>query len=634
MSKQELPTGFTAELNGNLLKVTATPSEVDKAGYVELQFGRLSVLVNITQSGEKELFLELSHQTLPMFTGEGTEVSEAITVTSSGPWTAKIYNDLSTFEFGTGGLDLTGNNLTQFTIKTIQDNQDIDNRYAFVLVTLDEDPDIARVVLVSQNGLGQLDLDPEGDLRFTADGATIDDPTYPDKYVITVDTENHREWNYSLYGLNPSYFTVTRVGETLEITTNGTNPEDAELTMQVRVYLEDNPTIRQEFIVTQLKDELTLNPATVGVVPTEGGTSDAVTITATGNWTATITSTGNTATFYSNGSTTLAGTAAGGEFRVVFPELTQGNIYPQATITVRLDGTNIVRTIVISQRELQGRVINIQNAETWYGYLTDDNTSLYRTNYMEQLYESLISTANFSTSGTFFCGGVDFLTVGRVPNNTTDIYVANCFNGTAAQGADIMAWLEASSNRVLLLLQDDRTSTMLSYLGLDQKGYVGTGGTGNNIFATNFARTLNTGSAYTVDNNVLYKYLLKDGPFTVGGATIAKDQVKLMPYDASNNCLTTWPPTMIPLMLDANNTDRLILGVDPTLRIIYLGELDLFTQVGTSTIYYIEDGLQYTAADNYTKGPYAETNTKFVNNLLAWMIEIVISGDAFTNQFK
>ncbi|MCD8167605.1 MAG: hypothetical protein LUE93_16865 [Bacteroides sp.] len=56
--------------------------------------------------------------------------------------------------------------------------------------------------------------------------------------------------------------------------------------------------------------------------------------------------------------------------------------------------------------------------------------------------------------------------------------------------------------------------------------------------------------------------------------------------------------------------------------------------MGTSTIYYVEDGLQYTAADNYTKGPYAETNTKFVNNLISWMMEVVISGDSFTNQFK
>ncbi|MCC8155054.1 MAG: hypothetical protein LIP01_13170 [Tannerellaceae bacterium] len=247
------------------------------------------------------------------------------------------------------------------------------------------------------------------------------------------------------------------------------------------------------------------------------------------------------------------------------------------------------------------------------------------------MWQSLNSPDWFGTNGTVFMGGMNFMNYAINPDASTDIYVLNSFNGDQSQGNSIRSWLEASPNRVLLALSDDRTSTMLSYLNMT--GYTGSGGTGNNVVKTNFARTINTGDTYTMDNNELYDYLFRSGPFTKDGDPIQKDQIKLLPYDASNNCLTAWPETMIPLMLDENDKSRLILGVDPTLRIIYTGEMDLFGTMGVSSIAYTENGITYTGTSNYYAGPYSEYNLKFLNNLIAWMMNVVMYGDEFTGKF-
>jgi len=91
---------------------------------------------------------------------------------------------------------------------------------------------------------------------------------------------------------------------------------------------------------------------------------------------------------------------------------------------------------------------------------------------------------------------------------------------------------------------------------------------------------------------------------------------------------------MIPLMLDENDKTRMILGVDPTLRIIYCGEMDIFGTMGVNTISYTENGVTYTGVQNYYGGPHSEANQKFLNNLMAWMFEVAIQGDEFVNKFK
>ncbi|MCC8174060.1 MAG: hypothetical protein LIO65_06715 [Odoribacter sp.] len=633
MSDKQIPSGFTAELKGNVLYVTATESEYDKAGYVTLQFGKLTTTIRIIQIGEMDDYLELSHSSLPIFSSVGGETSDTlVTVTSSGPWTATLYNAQGVFEFGTGGTVLTGDTGDKFEIQTVAPNNDIEAQFAFVHVTLNSNPQISGIVILTQNGIDGFVINPNvTDLLYDADGGELNPSV---DYEITVTATDNREWIAELYGAHKQYFEIETTANTIQVKSKGINPETFELSAAVRIYLQDNPSFSKDINITQYAHSLVVESTTFATVNTEGGQTEEIKITATGDWTVTITSSGTEAYFNDNtNSTIITGTADdNGNFRITFPELEEGGVYPEVTLTVTIDGTEITQTFTISQRPITAQVINVQNFGTLYGYLTDNSTILYRTNYVEQLYQSLVNTDWFGEKGTVFCGGTNFIDVAAVPNVNTDIYVLNSFNGTSSQGSQIRDWLDASSNRVILALSDDRTSTMISYLRLD--GYVGTGGTGNNTISTSFPRTINTGDEYTMDNNALYDYLFRSGPFTKDGPPIQKDQIRLLPYDASNNYLSQWPSTMIPLMLDETNPDRLILGVDPTLRIIYTGEMDLFGTAGVSSISYTEDGVVYTGQANYNYGPYAEYNLKFLNNLIAWMVNVVIEGDEFTNQFK
>ncbi len=635
VSDKQLPAGFTAELVDKVIYITATPSDVDKAGYVELQFGKLKVTMKISQIGEIKEYLEVSEDMLPMFTADDGQQSIDVKVTSSGPWTATLYNhDSNRFQYVGAGTStvINGVNEDTFQMEVTRINTDIENKYAFIHVTLDSNPEISAVVVVSQNGFDGITIDPAvTDIVFDADGNEINGYTYT--FTITVD--DNLPWTPSITGTNKNDFAVADNGDgTVTVTAKGINPVATELDAKLRIALVDNPTVYKEVNITQQAHLLTVDPATFANISSDGGTTPEITVTATTNWTVTIVADGNTAwigkaTDDDKTVTSITGNAGEGKFYISMAELLNGTS-PTVTVTVSLDGTEIKETLTIKQNPLELQTIRIQNSNDWYGYLTDDNTNLYRTNYIEPFWESLTNPNLFGATGTVMFKGLEFLPLAKTPAANTDIYVMNCFNGSASEGAQIRSWLDSSDKHLILAFSDDRSNNLVSYLGM--AGYTAVGGTGNNVVKTDIPRTINTGSEY--DNHPLYDYLFRSGPFTKDGQEISKEDIKLLPYDASNNCLTQWPETMIPLILDPHDSSRLIMGIDPTLRIIYTGELDLFTNKGVDSIYYTEGGQTYTGKDNYDYGPHAEANTKFMNNLIAWMLNVSLKGEAFTYTFK
>lgn len=190
--EKSLDPGLTAELDGKTLIITATPSAEDRTGYVILRFGNLKATMNIQQTGARTDRLVLSVATLPSFSSVAHESNSGyITVSSSGPWTAKIYNG-NYFSFDTGSVaitDETGDDGDGFTVYAIDTNTDPTPRYAFVLVALDSNIEMSRVLVLAQNGIGGLGVSPEGPLHFTAMGTTAGDNTQ-DFYEITVDASD------------------------------------------------------------------------------------------------------------------------------------------------------------------------------------------------------------------------------------------------------------------------------------------------------------------------------------------------------------------------------------------------------------------------------------------------------------
>ncbi|MCD7933692.1 MAG: hypothetical protein LUH15_21445 [Tannerellaceae bacterium] len=478
ISDEYIPYGMSYEFKDNMVYIHADPSEVNKGGYIEFQFGKLKATMYITQTGEIDQMLTLSHNMLPMFGFEDGLVSEEVTVTSSGPWTAKIYNDDNAFVFtGTSNIDLTGDDQDKFTITTIDENVDLKPRYAFVHAVLDANPNISAVTIISQNGVNDIILNPEpAQLIFDAEGGQV---TASTDYTITVDTgDDAIEWAAEIYGTYKQYFTATvnATAKTVTVEAVGRNPETIELSAQLRIYLVDNPAIYKEVDIIQYVHSLSVTPTTVPSVITSGGSSEVFTVTSSADWKAEITSTGNDAYFNSTANLyVITGPDGQGTFYVTFPALTSGGVVPEAIVTVTIPDTNFKQTVSVKQTALTGTIINVQNFGTLYGYLTPENT-YYRYNYVEQLWQSLNSYDWFGPEGTVFCGGVNFLEYSPTPDASTGIYVINSFDGDRSQANSARTWLEANDNRVLLLLSDDRTSTLLDYLGLATEGYAGSGG--------------------------------------------------------------------------------------------------------------------------------------------------------------
>lgn len=336
-------------MKNGVIYLSVESSEINKSGYIEFQFGKLKTTMYITQTGEVDQMLEIDPSSLPMFDNQAGETSPLVTVTSSGTWTAKIYNDLNSFMFGSGGLDLTGDNLDTFVINAIGDNTGVEPRYAFVHVVLDENPHISAVVIISQNGLGGIQLSPDTDaVVFDANGGYV---TVPEDYTFTVNVEDDEEWDFAIYGTHKTYFTAEKSADGTQVSmkANGINPETIELSAELRVYLKSNPAIYQEVQITQLVHSLSIEPATVGNVLSTGGSSDEITVTSSAPWVAKISVQGNDA--YFNGQPGLISIPgdSGESFRVTFPELTTGGVVPEVLVTITIPGTNLKKPLQLNK---------------------------------------------------------------------------------------------------------------------------------------------------------------------------------------------------------------------------------------------------------------------------------------------
>ena len=400
-----------AYLDGNTLVIEAKAlrlDETERRGIVVLSFAGLENSISIYQSGlaDDHLRVYLPDGGIPRFLSYAGINSGLIRVEASGPWTAQLY--MPGFSFNpspepapritllrsTDGL-VTDN---KFRVYTWSRNEEEATRNAFIVVTLDKDPEnYSAVVRLSQAAAGAVKLTPEDQetIQFNGIGGLVTVPlpaTNVDEFIVRPGTTDDmppqtKYWYAEIINVAPGAldkdkfeFAYTPVHDPLVPENNKVKVKTVGINTSGRIYtavlrIATDPGTYTDITITQLPANFDFVPTTVPVVPTVGGNSNAVGIDTDPSltWTATITTNGGT-----SGARTLvhheailvdeAGNPLGAgphsvstKFRVQFPKVYYPNrdLSVSAAVTVTVGG-GMSKTFNVTQNTL--------TAKAMYGY--------------------------------------------------------------------------------------------------------------------------------------------------------------------------------------------------------------------------------------------------------------------------
>ena len=628
MVDTDLPTGIEATLDEatSTLIIKAYSTSVARSGFIELQFGTMRGVVQVVQSDQQNLYLDLSVGTteMPLFPQGGASHSGNVTVTSSGSWTAVLYGEEFTFGYH-GGLaggarvtTVSGISGSTFSVSTIGSNAASESLYAFVIVSLDANPTINRVLVLRQDGNAFIELVDrmQANLLFRPDGKTICGNDYFDVLITASD-----DWQTSLSGPTAGRFSFenryiehsTGKQHYLRIRANAPLTTALDATATITGFLTIDPSIRTQIQLRQQAYTLSLSPTTFPAVPATGGKVHLTVTSSYPNW---ATAPANYVELEVGGIPTHPITVerVGNTNTLVvdFP-LIPANVIgtsPTATVTARIPGTDVSASVTIQQGQRVLRDLYILTARsghwgTWHATAGDVFT---RSN-LGRLRDEIAGTSNFGANGVVLSGSRTFSSQTGInallPNDNVHIYLSNSTHLTAAQGAQVRAWLAGDARRVLIVTSEFPFETSVTGV----RNLLGPEWTGHHEGST-LARGV-TGNANT---SLIHAYLFRDGPFSTG--TDVSAQVSVRPLDAIGGTLSTWSPTFVPIIFHPGSTSRVGMGIDPVNRIVYIGEPEIFGR-GVRT--------------NTDWGNAA--NIQFVRNVAAWIINTTQRGEEFTRQF-
>ncbi len=615
ISNADLPVHISANLKGSELTITAEASSYTHTGYIELQFGSLKATINITQNSRNTDFITLSVASLPFFSAAANAMSDAIKVNSSGDWKAQIYNG-EYFSFRSDELkqDWTGQTTESFNIFTRSSNTDAAARYSFVLVSLIDNPEVSKVLVLAQRGVGGLTIEPAGDYYgFNAFGKPTS--VSGDYYQFKVsayeggDGSVPMKWKAEITD-GAAYFEIKDLESDKFNVYSTFNNTSAAVGGQLKVYLEDTPSVYKIIELYLAPHTVILNPNTITTkIKPAGGSTSVIEVNSSTTWSATISSS-NTDAYFDDipGKTTITGAATGEGFVITFPKLSTPNVTPSATVTVTVDGTTIQRTITAEQEALPSKNPVWQSLTNSYGSIGPSYNG-----YADKLYSLVRNTSYFGSNGTVYMpNGFQFLSSSRTVSSSADVYQTSYDYPTSSQGTAIYNWWKSSNNKVLCIFNDGYMSNSFSNIGLSD--YRAT----SVAMSASLRRTFNPDQ--NILNNKLIKYLLEDGPFTAGGTPLTPDDIYIVGRDAANNFVSSYPSTFVPILVHPTNPGLVILGIDPVNRLVVCGDVDIFSSGAGTSVNWV--------------GTRGENNQKFMNNFIAWIANAVMYGEDFTNQFK
>ncbi len=220
---------------------------------------------------------------------------------------------------------------------------------------------------------------------------------------------------------------------------------------------------------------------------------------------------------------------------------------------------------------------------------------------------------NFGPSGTVVCAGFNLFVSNMTTNAISDASLAaadivyfNYVSNSALNRQNISAvqrWLKASKNRVLIVSMDgsDVNVPLLTDL---------LGNTNNiNWF------TSNTGPFPLVEKSAT-NFFTDTGPFTVSPYTPVASGFSFQNYDAYHGEIGAGSAAGITPILNGPG-GGIVLGIDMSRRIIYMGDIDLNTA-------YNGTGSSATNHINNTIGTINNDAAKLIANVFAWAAGVVI----------
>lgn len=222
---------------------------------------------------------------------------------------------------------------------------------------------------------------------------------------------------------------------------------------------------------------------------------------------------------------------------------------------------------------------------------------------------------NFGPSGTVVCGGFNLLVTNASSNSITDAALAiadivycNYIANSALAVQDVLSvrrWLETDPKRVLMVSYDGNdvnVPILKEFLGSTQ--YV-------NWF------TSNTGPFSLVGKSAT-NFFTDTGPFTVSPYAPVASGFSFQNYDSYHGEIDAGNAAGITPILNGPG-GGITLGIDMKRRIVYLGDIDLFTSfsgTGGTSVNHI----------NNTTGAISNDAAKLIANIFAWAVGI-ISGE-------
>ncbi len=638
--------GIVTTINGNIIHVEATPlalSQNERRGIVILTYAGLQGAINIVQSGDAETFLRvtLPEGGIPAFQPYANLYSGLVTVEASGPWSAKIYMDGFSFIDGNSVTEIKSTDVAyvtddKFRIYTNSENPEPELRQAFIVVSLDSDPEnYSSVIRVSQRPTGEIKIEPEQEqVTFTGTGAlSVASPSQSNTNTFIVKPNQTKpdssqfvpSWEAELVPAgsfdDTSLFTITTANwdtnvvdnNILTVETAGPNTTGRILLATLRVYLSDDHDTYTDIALRQNVIEWDI-PANPKDIPVTGGTTGELTITVPAelsdlHYTVEVqsirpaglvdhfayvvdTGDGDPAPYSS-----LQPNEVAKSFRVGFPKLIWPNIdmEPMATIAVTLVETGETKTFTVTQEAIPQRAVKALDAGSYsWGNIsstaqnstwTADWYGTYQTIFVNNLDPgNSDGAANFGPSGTVKTisdlslssahTAAAWNSVWPVVKNDVTFINYTRPSAMAQPNSDIWNWMNSTAEGVVLINTEGAAAEATADFTSYIPGQLGlTGGD---------APALSCGINPVAGNKVI-DYLL-DGPFgtvTNTGITFANSGVRS--YIDASSIEALGNDAVSVLQAQSGGVMMSILMIYPSRNVIVKCDSEMFGASVTST---------------------------------------------------
>ncbi len=665
ITKSELPSGFTAELNGNILKVTATElpaTEKNRTGSLELGFAGLRGIVEIIQEPMDDKFLNLNKSEIPSFAplGVTTIVDGPIVVTSSHPWIAKLYNtdqgENPGFSFSNSSPvteitqdETTGNELNIFTTGG---NPHDDVRNGFILISLADYPEYNAVIVLTQRAKVSISLSPKmNELKFKPNGNPVISPSSSPggffEFTVNPGYDNGvvNQWEVEFEGIQKDFFSyemdTNGSSQRLRIYAKGTNPmyphlnlSDADIeNVKVKVKLvgaAESPDTQVE--MTLVHQRVTIKAATDKKVSKLGGElpDGGVTVELDQGltWSATVIEnsleTHNKLPhkgYLLNGTNEVEGInnqPSTTKMRVGFKKLLYPHVDVSPSVKIELtvdQNPNISTTIDVSQESFSADPVKIMDMRnTDWGSIVSGSAFTHFKNYIN--YETWFGP---NGTGVKITKGSPYITGIATDNSNDPGNINSSYTYLHAGGRpryystnrhkSINDWRKVNK-RIVTYVCDDREGIPFEdgNSALKELGYV-------------YTKPTSDGDAYIntlITDKPVMKYLLKDGPFSKGN-WINYSQMDFH-VDGISSGVTLSQEALdrgaVPVILDGNKNVPMLV-VDPAGYLVFIGESQFF---------------DYDCQSPTTSSPWND-HTKFLGNLISYILNAAQYGTHFTDHF-